>query len=98
MERWLERGNRKGNKLPDEGYWKYCHSSKQVESFFGGFLSQIVKTIRAHTKGIYSIFWTLKLYSSGDTLALNVALKQKNTKIGFGTHCLIIVLYIRVFL
>ncbi len=23
LERWLERGNRNGNKLPDEGYWKY---------------------------------------------------------------------------
>ncbi len=30
LERWLERRNRNGNKLPDEGYWKYCHNSKQA--------------------------------------------------------------------
>jgi hypothetical protein len=35
LGKWLELRNRHGNKLPDEGYWKYCHNSKQVESFFG---------------------------------------------------------------
>jgi hypothetical protein len=55
-------GNRTGNKLPDEGYWKYCHNSKQAEAVFWIFSPNVKTTGLIYTKITNLIFRTLKLY------------------------------------